>query len=61
MLEGIVHLVADTRLVVGRESPHSRYDVAFATFEADDVFDQRDSSGWLRVGTVRFRAGGAHR
>jgi argininosuccinate synthase len=46
--------------VVGRESPHSRYDVAFATFEADDVFDQRDSSGWLRVGTVRFRAGRAN-
>ncbi|BCJ67448.1 argininosuccinate synthase [Polymorphospora rubra] len=43
--------------VVGRRSPHSRYDVAFATFEADDVFDQRDSSGWLRVSTVRFRAG----
>jgi argininosuccinate synthase len=43
--------------VVGRRSPHSRYDAAFATFEAEDVFDQADSSGWLRVNTVRFRAG----
>ncbi|NIL60004.1 argininosuccinate synthase, partial [Salinispora arenicola] len=43
--------------VIGRRSPHSRYDTAFATFEAEDVFDQRDSSGWLRVNTVRFRAG----
>ncbi|WP_307962284.1 argininosuccinate synthase [Salinispora arenicola] len=43
--------------MIGRRSPHSRYDTAFATFEAEDVFDQRDSSGWLRVNTVRFRAG----
>ncbi|MEO3746492.1 argininosuccinate synthase [Plantactinospora sp. B5E13] len=43
--------------VVGRSSPHSRYDAAFATFEADDVFDQHDATGWLRVNTVRFRAG----
>ena len=43
--------------VVGRRSPHSRYDSAFATFEADDVFDQHDSSGYIRVSTVRFRAG----
>lgn len=43
--------------VTGRRSPHSRYDAAFATFDADEVFDQRDSSGWLRVNTVRFRVG----
>lgn len=43
--------------VVGRRSPYSRYDVKFATFEADDVFDQADSAGWLRVGSVRFRVG----
>jgi argininosuccinate synthase len=43
--------------VAGRTSPHSLYDAAFATFEADNVFDQHDSSGWLRVNTVRFRAG----
>ncbi|GII85579.1 argininosuccinate synthase [Sphaerisporangium siamense] len=43
--------------VVGRTSPHSRYDIAFATFEADDVFEQRDAAGYMKVNTVRFRAG----
>jgi argininosuccinate synthase len=43
--------------VLRRTSPNSRFDAAYATFEADDVFDQRDSSGWMRVNTVRFRTG----
>ena len=43
--------------VLGRSSPNSRYDTAYATFEADSVFDQRDSTGWLRVNTIRFRLG----
>ncbi|GAB3157528.1 argininosuccinate synthase [Micromonospora sonneratiae] len=43
--------------VLGRTSPNSRYDTSYATFEADNVFDQRDSSGWLRVNMVRFRLG----
>ncbi|PZG02568.1 argininosuccinate synthase [Micromonospora deserti] len=55
--DAILRVHRGTVQVIGRRSPHSRYDTAFATFEADDVFDQRDSSGWLRVNTVRFRAG----
>ncbi|WP_027660711.1 argininosuccinate synthase [Salinispora fenicalii] len=55
--DAILRLHRGTVQVIGRRSPHSRYDTAFATFEAEDVFDQRDSSGWLRVNTVRFRAG----
>jgi argininosuccinate synthase len=43
--------------VVGRRSANSRYDAAFATFEADEVFDQSDAAGYMRVSTVRFRAG----
>jgi argininosuccinate synthase len=42
--------------VVGRKSPYSLYERSFATFEADEVFDQRDATGWMRVNTVRFRA-----
>jgi argininosuccinate synthase len=45
--------------VLARRSPHSLYDSRYATFEADDVFDQRDAGGWLQVSTVRFRAGRA--
>jgi argininosuccinate synthase len=41
--------------VLARSSPYSLYDRSYATFEADDVFDQRDAAGWLRVNTVRFR------
>ncbi|KAB1160070.1 argininosuccinate synthase [Micromonospora sp. DT46] len=59
--DAILRVHRGTVQVIGRRSPHSRYDTAFATFEADDVFDQRDSSGWLRVNTVRFRAGRATR
>ncbi len=43
--------------VLARSSPYSLYDRSYATFEADDVFDQRDAAGWMRVNTVRFRAG----
>jgi argininosuccinate synthase len=42
--------------VLSRQSPFSRYDRRYATFEADDVFDQHDATGWLRVTTLRFRA-----
>jgi argininosuccinate synthase len=55
--KAILRVHKGTVQVVGRRSPNSRYDTAFATFEADDVFDQSHSSGWLRVNTVRFRAG----
>jgi argininosuccinate synthase len=55
--EAVLRVHRGSVQVIGRQSPFSRYDVAFATFEADDVFDQHDSSGWLRVNTVRFRAG----
>jgi argininosuccinate synthase len=41
--------------VVARSSPNSLYARAYATFEADDVFDQRDAEGWMRVNTLRFR------
>ena len=43
--------------VIARSSPYSLYDQSYATFEADDVFDQRDAAGWLRVNTLRFRVG----
>jgi argininosuccinate synthase len=55
--EAVLRVCHGSVQVIGRRSPHSRYDVQFATFEADDVFDQQDSAGWLRVGSVRFRAG----
>jgi argininosuccinate synthase len=47
--------------VVGRRSPHSLYDDALATFEADTVYDQRDAAGFIKLNALRLRVlGRAH-
>ena len=47
--------------VVGRRSPHSLYDDALATFEADTVYDQRDAEGFIKLNALRLRVlGRAH-
>lgn len=41
--------------VTGRKSPHSLYSSDFATFEADDVYDQRDAEGFIKLNALRMR------
>ena len=41
--------------VVGRKSPHSLYDPDLATFEADNVYDQKDAQGFIRLNALRLR------
>jgi argininosuccinate synthase len=41
--------------VVGRKSESSLYDEAFATFEADQVYDQRDAEGFIKLNALRLR------
>jgi len=41
--------------VVGRKSPVSLYRQEFATFEADDVYDQRDAAGFIKLNALRLR------
>ena len=41
--------------VVGRKSPNSLYDEDVATFEADDVYDQKDAHGFIRLNSLRLR------
>jgi len=41
--------------VVGRKSPDSLYHQAFATFEADKVYDQRDAEGFIKLNALRLR------
>ncbi|WFB35811.1 argininosuccinate synthase [Kiritimatiellota bacterium B12222] len=41
--------------VVGRRSPNSLYDEDVATFEADDVYDQFDAQGFIRLNSLRLR------
>ena len=41
--------------VAGRKSERSLYDPAFATFEEDDVYRQRDAEGFIRLNALRLR------
>ena len=41
--------------VVGRKSPKSLYSLAHVTFEADQVYDQRDSAGFIKLNALRLR------
>ena len=42
-------------MVVGRRSPNTLYDPEFATFEADEVYDQRDATGFIRLNALRLK------
>jgi argininosuccinate synthase len=42
-------------IVVGRKSPNSLYSEAFATFEKDDVYNQKDATGFIRLNGLRLR------
>jgi len=40
--------------VVGRRSPRSLYSEAFATFEHDTVYNQRDAEGFIKLNALRL-------
>ena len=42
-------------IVVGRKSPKSLYSEAFATFEKDQVYNQKDATGFIRLNGLRLR------
>ena len=42
-------------IVVGRKAPNSLYDQDIATFEADQVYDQRDAEGFIKLNALRLR------
>ncbi|MDD4998039.1 MAG: argininosuccinate synthase [Syntrophales bacterium] len=42
-------------IVVGRKSPFSLYSEDFATFEKDQVYDQKDATGFIRLNALRLR------
>jgi argininosuccinate synthase len=56
------HVTGEVRLrlgrggfaVTGRRSPCSLYDERLATFEADEVFDQRDAGGFIKLNALRL-------
>jgi argininosuccinate synthase len=40
---------------VGRKSPKSLYSLAHVTFEEDQVYDQRDAAGFIKLNALRLR------
>jgi argininosuccinate synthase len=56
-VEGTVRLKLYKGLarVVGRKSPKSLYSLAHVTFEADQVYDQRDAAGFIKLNALRLR------
>jgi argininosuccinate synthase len=47
--------------VVGRKSPKSLYSLAHVTFEQDQVYDQRDAEGFIKLNALRLRLAKAAR
>ena len=47
--------------VVGRSSPDSLYSLEHVTFEDDDVYDQRDAAGFIKLTALRLRLAKAAR
>jgi argininosuccinate synthase len=56
-VEGSVRLklYKGSACVVGRRSPHSLYSLAHVTFEEDQVYDQRDAEGFIKLNALRLR------
>ncbi len=42
-------------VVVGRQSPNSLYSLDHVTFEDDEVYDQRDAEGFIKLQALRLR------
>jgi argininosuccinate synthase len=42
-------------IVAGRKSPYSLYSEDFATFEKDEVYDQKDATGFIKLNALRLR------
>ncbi len=40
--------------VIGRESKKSLYNDAYSTFEKDEVYNQKDAEGFIRLNALRF-------
>ncbi|WP_300542587.1 argininosuccinate synthase [Maricaulis sp.] len=57
------HVTGEVRLklykgsvnVVGRSSEHSLYSQAHVTFEEDEVYDQKDAEGFIRLNALRLQ------
>jgi argininosuccinate synthase len=44
-------------VVVGRRSPRSLYSQKMATFESEDLYNQKDAEGFIRLNALRLKLG----
>jgi len=42
-------------MILGRKSPNSLYDLDTVTFEEDEVYDQKDAEGFIKLNALRLR------
>jgi argininosuccinate synthase len=47
--------------VVGRKSPYSLYNPELATFEKEEVYDQRDAAGFIKINALRLKLGASRK
>ena len=52
-----VKLFKGSAWVVGRRSPYTLYNPQIATFEKDEVYNQADATGFIRLNALRLRIG----
>ena len=50
-----IQLYKGNCIVCGRSSPYSLYDSSYATFEADQVYQQSDAEGFIRLQGLRLK------
>jgi argininosuccinate synthase len=48
-------------IVVGRRAARSLYNEKLATFEADDIYNQRDAEGFIKLNALRLRLRGLNK
>ena len=53
--EARLRLYKGNCIVVGRRAPKPLYDEQIATFEEDDVYDQADATGFIKLNALRLR------
>jgi argininosuccinate synthase len=43
--------------ITGRKSPYSLYNPELATFEKEDIYNQKDAEGFIRINALRLKLG----
>lgn len=53
----VLRLFKGTITLVSRTSPYSLYNQNLSTFESDQIYNQRDAEGFIKLNALRFRLG----